>query len=320
MKISIIVPFYNAAAFMRPCIGSILSQTFSGFELVCVDDCSTDGTYGILEEYAASDSRVKVFRTEKNSGSARKPVDIGINAAKGDFCCIVGHDDALEETYLEKTVKRQKETGADIVMGRMVFFDENGRQGSIPDDSFDFSRILSGRQAVMLTVGGWKIGANGAVIERNLLKAQRLGSKIDPALMNADEYDTRELLINAGKTAFCDATYLYRQHPGSVTKQTARKFECLETDRYLTGLFLDRFGEDSDEYRTMLNEYVRSIIGYAKLYKKAGMQAQSDKAKALKIIRDNYISAGFRKARKSDLKLRRKLKFLLPFPLFMKSV
>ena len=61
MKISIIVPFYNAAAFMRPCIGSILSQTFSGFELVCVDDCSTDGTYGILEEYAASDSRKKLL-------------------------------------------------------------------------------------------------------------------------------------------------------------------------------------------------------------------------------------------------------------------
>lgn len=79
MKISVLMPAFNAEMFLREAVDSILNQTFGDFEFVIVDDCSTDATRQILEEYADRDSRVKLFRNEVNRGIAatREPADGG---------------------------------------------------------------------------------------------------------------------------------------------------------------------------------------------------------------------------------------------------
>ena len=66
-EISIIIPVYNSATYLRQCIDSILAQSFSDFELLLVDDGSSDGSGGICDEYAAKDSRIKVFH-QQNAG------------------------------------------------------------------------------------------------------------------------------------------------------------------------------------------------------------------------------------------------------------
>ena len=202
----------------------------------------------------------------------------------------------------------------------MIFFDKDRTLFSIPREDFDLSQILTGREAVMLTIGSWQIGANGALIKRELLISQRKNSKIDPCLMNADEYDTRDLLVGAKYVAFTNAGYFYRQHQASVTKQFSRQFECLETDRCLKDLFSDKFGIDSPEYRKMLNEFIASIIRYSKSYKTDNNRfaEENEKLKASAIIRRNFKSLKWSEIMRSDLKFRRKIRFFLPYQLFLK--
>ena len=100
MKISIIVPVYNAKEYLPKCIESILSQTYSKIELILVDDGSSDGSEAICDEYAGKDSRVKVMH-QANAGStnARKN---GVNAATGEYVAFVDCDDWVDEDFIEK--------------------------------------------------------------------------------------------------------------------------------------------------------------------------------------------------------------------------
>lgn len=114
MKVSIIVPIYNVEKYLRTCIDSILSQTYSDFELLLVDDGSPDGCGAICESYAAQDSRVKVIHKENQGlGFAR---NTGLDYAKGQFICFVDADDWLERNAVECWLKAQEKYDADIVM------------------------------------------------------------------------------------------------------------------------------------------------------------------------------------------------------------
>ena len=67
-KISVIIPCYNVEKFIREGLDSIISQTYKNLEIICVNDCSTDNTLNILEEYSRADKRIKVFSNDKNEG------------------------------------------------------------------------------------------------------------------------------------------------------------------------------------------------------------------------------------------------------------
>ena len=67
--VSVIIPVFNAGDHLKMCLDSVLGQTYSNIEVICVDDCSTDGSYGVLLDYAARDKRLKVFRQAMNNFS-----------------------------------------------------------------------------------------------------------------------------------------------------------------------------------------------------------------------------------------------------------
>ena len=322
MNVSVIIPAYNAGKYIGRCIESILFQSHSALEIICVDDCSTDNTAEILSSCEKIDSRIKVFQTASNSGCAKVPRDLGISKAQGDYIVCIDADDYIENKFLEKLVHRQKETNADVVMGKIFFFGCNESLVSIPKDDFDFSRIMTGREAVMLTVGDWKIGASGCLATTGLVKSQRAQSAVKPNLMNADEYDTRDLLIKAKTTAFADAGYFYRRHTESITKNFSRQFECLETDKSLLDLFSKNFGKTSKEYHAMLMHYILSIKYYARLFKSGRRNFNSDeeKNKAYEIIRRAYGTLGLKEIMTSRCRFIDKLRLLSNFNLYLKSL
>lgn len=99
-KISIIVPVYNTENYLHKCIDSILMQTFSDFELLLIDDGSTDNSGVICDEYSLKDRRIIVFHTQNNGASFAR--NIGLNHAKGDWITFIDSDDWLESNaYLE---------------------------------------------------------------------------------------------------------------------------------------------------------------------------------------------------------------------------
>jgi glycosyltransferase involved in cell wall biosynthesis len=101
--VSVIVPNYNHARFLRQRIDSILGQTFRDFELVLLDDCSTDDSRTILQEYAG-DSRVRLELNEANSGSPFKQWNKGVRLATGKYVWIAESDDYADAHFLERMV------------------------------------------------------------------------------------------------------------------------------------------------------------------------------------------------------------------------
>jgi len=101
-KISIIIPCYNSEQFIDRTIKSVLCQTFSDWELLLIDDHSTDKTKDILEKYAKNDTRIKILQTKENSGGPALPKNIGIENAKGEYIAFLDHDDEWLPEKLEK--------------------------------------------------------------------------------------------------------------------------------------------------------------------------------------------------------------------------
>jgi len=98
--ISIIIPVYNVEKYLRQCLDSIVSQTFTDFECICVNDGSTDNSLSILQEYANKDKRLKIV-SQKNEGnySARNR---GIKLSNSEYITFIDSDDWIENNYLEK--------------------------------------------------------------------------------------------------------------------------------------------------------------------------------------------------------------------------
>ncbi len=101
--LSVIVPVYNSAAWLRPCLDSICNQTYSKLEILCVDDCSPDNSSDILAEYAARDPRVRIINREKNGGVAAAR-NSGLDAATGEFLTFVDPDDTVDLNAFEESI------------------------------------------------------------------------------------------------------------------------------------------------------------------------------------------------------------------------
>ena len=100
MKISVIVPVYNTEKYLNKCLDSILAQTFTDFELLLIDDGSTDNSGKICDEYAAKDNRVKVFH--KENGGVSRARNLGLDNASGEYLSFIDSDDYIRpEMYAE---------------------------------------------------------------------------------------------------------------------------------------------------------------------------------------------------------------------------
>lgn len=122
-KLSIVIPVYNTALYLKECLESIISQTYSEIEIICVDDCSTDNSADIIREYAAKDSRVKYIKHTENKkqGAAR---NTGIDAASGKYITFIDSDDYLSDKYVyEKCINLMEKHNADIITFSFTSFD-----------------------------------------------------------------------------------------------------------------------------------------------------------------------------------------------------
>lgn len=107
MLLTVGMPLYNDAKLLPGAIESVLNQTFSDFEFIIVDNCSTDGSYEIAKKYAEKDSRIKLYRNHKNVGAFNN-FRIIERIPKADFFCFKSSDDKIAPTYFEELLKLLK--------------------------------------------------------------------------------------------------------------------------------------------------------------------------------------------------------------------
>lgn len=102
--VSIVLPTYNGEKFIRESIESVINQTYKNWELIIVNDCSTDGTLQIIEEYAQKDNRIKYITNEVNSRTAQS-LNNGFKLAKGEYYTWTSDDNMYKPNAVEKMVK-----------------------------------------------------------------------------------------------------------------------------------------------------------------------------------------------------------------------
>ena len=113
-KVSVILPCYNAEAYLNRCMDSILGQTLKDLELICVDDGSSDRTLEILGDYEKRDPRVRIL-TQENAGAGAAR-NYGLRHARGEFLSFLDADDFFEANMLEEAVKTAEQHAADLVV------------------------------------------------------------------------------------------------------------------------------------------------------------------------------------------------------------
>lgn len=116
--ISIIVPVYNAEKYLHRCIDSILSQTYTDFELLLINDGSVDKSAKICDDYACKDDRIKIFYKENGGVSSAR--NIGIDNAKGKWVAFIDSDDWIKTDYLYSMISQ---SDADLVMSSFEIID-----------------------------------------------------------------------------------------------------------------------------------------------------------------------------------------------------
>ena len=135
-KISVIIAVYNAEKFLKKCINSILRQTYDNYEIICVDDCSTDDSRSILQKYATKyPDKIKIYFREENGGAAFTK-QLGVEKSTGEYITFVDSDDYIKKNYLETYVYNLNDE-TDIVIGGYIR-DVDGKltKHRIPDSDF----------------------------------------------------------------------------------------------------------------------------------------------------------------------------------------
>lgn len=128
--VSIITPCYNSQHCLSETIDSVLSQTYDNWEMIIVDDCSTDESAQIISQYMARDSRIRYFKTEVASGSPATPRNMGIDNATGEYIAFLDADDKWLPDKLERQLCFMEDTQCDFVYSDYEKIKSDGERGN----------------------------------------------------------------------------------------------------------------------------------------------------------------------------------------------
>jgi glycosyltransferase involved in cell wall biosynthesis len=142
-EVSVVIPIYNREAYLRRALDSVLAQDFVNFEVICVDDGSTDGSLEILKKYAARDPRVIILENVVNRGILYTRLR-GILSAKGAYIMTLDSDDEFLPGIIGKAHKVATESGADIVHFNAKLITERGTERRVPWKKRPILRVLEG--------------------------------------------------------------------------------------------------------------------------------------------------------------------------------
>lgn len=129
-KISVIIPVYNAQNYLERCLNSVCNQTLRDIEIICVNDCSTDESAKILQDYAKNYPNLRAINLEKNQGESVAR-NTGLSVARGEYLAFVDNDDEVDRDFYEKLYEKAQETDADISKGQAIEISYSGNKNVI---------------------------------------------------------------------------------------------------------------------------------------------------------------------------------------------
>lgn len=255
-KISVIVAVYNGHDVLRRCMDSILAQTLTDMEIICVDDDSRDDSLAILQEYAAADSRIQVIHQENGGAGAAR--NTGMQHATGEYLSILDCDDFFEPQMLENAYRAAKERDADIITFGCDFYDEKSdsfrpcyhsiNRKALPDKEVFCAQDI--KDDVFCLFVGW---AWDKLFRREFIEKEKITFQVQRT--TNDMLFVFNALIRAKRITVLDEVYAhYRQGVGSLSVTREKSWMCfydalmaLREELYKTNLY-ERFERDFKNY------------------------------------------------------------------------
>lgn len=219
IKVSAIVPIYNVENYIVKCLDSLIHQSYSDFEILLIDDGSTDNSGEIAESYANQYINVKYFK--KINGGLSDARNFGIEHARGEYLMFIDSDDYVDVQLLEKLMGKQIQTQADIVACDMLYVYENGRQVVASAGNFD---IGSAKDNLTL------LKINNSACNKLFRRVLFDNIRFPIGKLYEDLFIVPILLFHANHIALVhEPLYFYLQREGSIVhKNNQRMFHIYE--------------------------------------------------------------------------------------------
>ena len=133
MKFSIVIPVYNVEKYLKECLESVINQSYTDYEIICVEDASTDASYNILLDYSLKYEKIRLIRNLENRGLSYSR-NVGLEIASGEYVWFVDSDDYIEPDALQSIADKLSDEAVDILN---INYKELARGGHFGKENMD---------------------------------------------------------------------------------------------------------------------------------------------------------------------------------------
>ena len=230
-KVSVVIPIYNVEDYIDDCLKSVVNQTYKNLEIICVDDCGTDNSINIVEDYVKSDHRIKIIRQKRNKGQGEAR-NLGIaDSATGKYICFIDSDDFIESNYIESLVKTIEDKNVDLVcnINILKYYGSNDIRNKFIKNKKDFvlDKKLNFNEELFkkLPISAWcKIYRTSLIKENKVYFASNK--------LKFEDFYFWYILKTKVKSicTICGPTYFYRQRNNStMSLNKYKKNDCFDS-------------------------------------------------------------------------------------------
>lgn len=263
IKVSVIIPVWNAEKYVRKCLDSLISQTLKDIEIICVNDGSTDHSLDILKEYAEKDPRVRIISQSNQGQSVARNNAMAV--ARGEFIGFCDNDDWVSENYFEALYNAAVENRTDIAATPNVFFvDPETNQMTRKDTGMGLGDLyVTDRGKVVISTGlQWNKIYSADFLKRNHIKCTTIRVAAE------DNYFTVQAMMYCRKIVIVpEAEYYFYRRSNATSKLVKTRKDFCVVDLYKSIDELIKASRlDDDEKKTWLNIMSKRKTGDLSLF------------------------------------------------------
>lgn len=271
-KVTVIIPVYNVENYIEQCLESVINQTLNDIEIICIDDCGSDNSMSIVQQYAEKDSRIKILKNETNQGLGVSR-NAGINNAQSEYIFFLDSDDYIMPNILELLYNKMLITKSDIVVSHTKAFPDDdseetksraeeadGWLDKIVTDNYQVTieNYIKSTEDLNCTVWGKLYSAD--FLKKNHLKF------ITEKVMHEDNGFWLKVCACMPNLAYInDVGVMYRMRKGSITDVINQRKLHDKKRKHLKLNMLDAF-DYIDEYHKENAEFLKNQIKNSCLY------------------------------------------------------
>ncbi|WP_312185141.1 glycosyltransferase [Sphingobacterium sp.] len=264
-EITVVMPVFNTVAYLDSAVESVLCQTFGNFELLAINDGSTDGSLYRLEQWASKDPRMRVLSQENRGASAAR--NVGISQAKGNFIYFMDSDDILNRDALGTCYEYCRRDQVDF-----VFFDaetlNDGTFDSALVDKFNYKRtgiesmIMPGRATFEKLLKSSKFFSPVWLLFIDLNFLRKIGLTFNENIVHEDDLFTSLLFLEAQKARYIPASFFIRRLRVGSFMMVPYSMKNIHS-YFVMGTKLLEYAKKNSNVREIIDLYLKEMIDAA---------------------------------------------------------